>query len=78
MKRTVISGIISFIGSLWFIGIMTVAANNQIHSWPVQLGRFWGTVHEMGLIPLASIGGLVTLLGIVFLVIEYFRKENTE
>lgn len=76
MKRTVIGGIISFIGSIWFIGIITAAANNQTTSWKTNLGRFWGTVDAMGLHPFAILAGFVTLLGLIILAIEYFKNNK--
>lgn len=76
MKRVMIGGFISLIGSIWALAIVFIAGNNLVSSWPTRLGRFWGTVLEMGLLPVFVLSVIVVMAGIIIMVLELFRKEQ--
>ena len=76
MKRVLIGGFISLIGSIWALAIVIIAGNNLVSSWPTRLGRFWGTVLEMGLLPVFVLSVIFVMAGIIIMVLELFRKEQ--
>jgi len=76
MKRVLIGGFISLIGSIWALAIVFIAGNNLVSSWPTRLGRFWGTVLEMGLLPVFVLSVIFVMAGIIIMVLELFRKEQ--
>ena len=76
MKRVLIGGFVSLIGSIWALAIVFIAGNNLVSSWPTRLGRFWGTVLEMGLLPVFVLSVIFVMAGIIIMVLELFRKEQ--
>lgn len=76
MKRVLIGGFISLIGSVWALAIVFIAGNNLVSSWPTRLGRFWGTVVEMGLLPIFVLSVMFVIVGVIIMMIELFRKEQ--
>ena len=76
MKRVLIGGFISLIGSIWALAIVFIAGNNLVSSWPTRLGRFWGTVVEMGLLPIFVLSVIFVIAGVVIMAVELFRKEQ--
>lgn len=76
MKRVLIGGFISLIGSIWALAIVFIAGNNLVSSWPTRLGRFWGTVVEMGLLPIFVPSVIFVIAGVVIMAVELFRKEQ--
>ena len=76
MKRALIGGFLSLIGSIWTLAIVFIAGNNLVTSWDTELGRFWSTVIEMDLMFLLVIAVAFIVLGIVLMAIELFRKEK--
>ena len=75
MKRAIIGGFLSIIGSVWTLAITFMAANNLVSSWATPPGRFLTTVSEMGLTFLFALGGLFVAVGIAIKAIEFFRKD---
>ena len=76
MKRALIGGLLSLIGSIWSLAIVFIAGNNLAVSWDPQLGRLWSTVMEMRLMFLFVISAAFTVLGIILMAVELFRKEQ--
>ena len=76
MKRALIGGFLSLIGSIWSLAIVFIAGNNLVSSWDTQLGRLWSTVIEMDLMFLFIFAVLFIILGIVLMAVELFRKEK--
>lgn len=76
MKRALIGGFLSLVGSIWSLAIVFIAGNNLVTSWNTELGRFWSTIIEMNLMPLFILFVVMTALGLVILAIEFFRKEK--
>ena len=75
MKRTIIGGLLSLIGSILSFAIITTAGNNLVSGWDSELGRFWTTVIEYRLMFLLVLSLVFTVLGIILLVVELFRKD---
>ena len=76
MKRALIGGFLSLIGSIWSLAIVFIAGNNLVTSWDTQLGRLWSTVIEMGLMFLFILSVVFIVLGVVLMAVELFRKEK--
>lgn len=76
MKRALIGGFLSLIGSIWSLAIVFVAGNNLVTSWDSKVGRLWSTVIEMDLMFLFILSVAFIVLGIVLMAVELFRKEK--
>ena len=76
MKRVLIGGFISLIGSLWALAIIFLAGNNLTSGWVTPPGRLLTTISELDMTTLFVVSIVLVLLGIVLMIIEYFRKEN--
>ncbi len=76
MKRAVIGGFISIIGSIWTLAVVLLAVNNLAAEWSTPPGRFLTTISELHMTPFFLIAIVFVFLGITLMVIEYFRKET--
>ena len=76
MKRTVIGGVLALLGSIWALVIISVAGNNLVDSWNSDLGRLYSTFSEYQLMFPFVLSVIVTVLGLVLLLVEFFRKEK--
>ncbi|MBR5960011.1 MAG: hypothetical protein IKZ98_03385 [Clostridia bacterium] len=78
MKRTITGGFLSLIGTIWSIAILFIAGNDLPNSWYTDLGKLWSNVIDLKLMPLFVFSAVITVLGIVIMIIDIFRKEKTE
>jgi len=76
MKKVLIGGFTSLLGSIWALAIVFLAGNNLASSWNTRLGRFLSTVIEMDLMFVFIISVVFVVLGIMIMAIELFRKEQ--
>ena len=76
MKRALIGGFISLIGSIWTLAIILMAANNLTSEWATPPGRLLTTISKLYMTPFFVISIAFVILGVVLMLIEYFRKEN--
>lgn len=76
MKRVLIGGFISLIGSIWALAIIFIAGNNLVSSWQTRLGRFWSTVIQMELMPIFVVSVIFVIVGVIIMLVELFRKEQ--
>lgn len=76
MKRALIGGFISLIGSIWTLAIILLASNNLTDSWSTPPGRLLTTISELNMTFLFVISIVFVVLGIVIMLIEYFKKDN--
>ena len=75
MKKAVIGGMISLIGSIWALAMILLAANNLTAMWSTPPGRLLTTLSNMEIMPFFVISLLFVALGIVLMAIELFKKE---
>lgn len=75
MKRVMIGGFLSLIGSIWALAVMFAANNNLVSSWATPPGRFLTTVSQMGLIPIFVIAIFIVVFGFLILAIEFIKSE---
>lgn len=78
MKKVLIGGFLSLIGSIWcLVGFFAAAANVQtVTEWSTPPGRFGTSMLECHMVWPVVLGGLLLLLGLAIMGIEYFRKEK--
>lgn len=76
MKRALIGGFLSLIGSIWTLAIVFIVDSHLVSSWDTQLGRFWSTAIEMDLMFLFILSAVFIVFGIIIMAVELFRKEK--
>lgn len=76
MKRTIIGGFLSLIGTIWGLAIVVFTGNNMTSSWSSPPGRFLTTIAETGMTFPTVLAFLLLGLGLVVMAVEYFRKEK--
>ena len=76
MKRAVIGGFLSLIGSIWTLAIVFVASTDLAISWDAQVGRLLTTIIDMNLLFLFILSIAFIILGIAIMAVELFRKEK--
>ena len=76
MKRALIGGFLSLIGSIWSLAIVFIAGSNLATAWDPKIGRLWSTVIEMDLMFLLVLSVAFIVLGIILMAVELFRKEK--
>ena len=76
MKKILIGGFLSVIGSIWASAVVFVVENNLVSAWPTPPGRFLSTVAELNLTFAFLISIALVISGICMMVMEYFRKDQ--
>ena len=76
MKRVLAGGFIALIGSIWALAIFLLAANNLTSGWATPPGRVLTTISELNMTFFFAISIIFIILGLVLMLIEYFRKEK--
>ena len=76
MKRALIGGFISLLGTIWGLAIAVAASNSLVSGWTTPPGRFLTTVSQMGFVPLFVMAIVLIVLGLVIMAIEYFKKDK--
>ena len=76
MKRTVIGGFITLVGSVWALLILSFASSNIPNEWNPNYGRLFTVVVNYKLMFPFVLSVIVTVLGLALLLIEFFRKEK--
>ena len=76
MKRALIGGFFSLIGSIWTLAIVFVASSDLAISWDAQVGRLLTTIIDMNLLFLFILSIAFIILGIAIMAVELFRKEK--
>ena len=76
MKRAIIGGFLSLIGTIWELAVIIFAGNNMVSGWSTPPGRFMTTIIETGMSFPMVVASVLLALGLVILGIEYFRKEK--
>lgn len=76
MKRAIIGGFLSLVGSIWALAVLLCANSHAIGGWATPPGKLITQLNESGFTPWFTASIIVTALGIVLMAIEYFRKER--
>lgn len=75
MKRVLIGGFLSLLGSIWALAVIFLADNGLVSSWSTPPGRLLTTISQLGMMPWFVISIGFVLLGAVLMAVEYFRKD---
>lgn len=76
MKRAIISGFLSIIGSVWMLAVIIFVGNNLVSGWATPPGRFLTTISETGMTLPFVLACLLLALGLIGMGIEYFKKDT--
>jgi len=76
MKKVLIGGFISLIGSIWSLAVVFIAGNNLVSSWSNPPGRFLSTVSEMDLTLIFILSIVFVISGLVIMIAELFHREK--
>lgn len=76
MKRVLIGGFLSLLGTIWGMAVLLFVGNNMASAWSTPPGRFLTTVAETGLTLPFAVSILFVALGLVIMGIEYFKKDK--
>ena len=76
MKKVLIGGFTSLIGSILSLAIAFIVGNNLVTAFDTDVGRLWSTILEMELLFPFIISVLFIVFGIVLMAVELFRKEK--
>ena len=74
MKRVLISGFLSLIGSIWPFSIAFIVGSNLVTAFDRDVGRLWSTVLDLGLLLPTIISFAFILFGVVLMAVELFNN----
>lgn len=76
MKRVLIGGFLSLLGTIWGLAVIVFVGNNLVSGWSTPPGRFLTTVSETGMTFPLIFAVLFLALGLIIMAVEFFKKEN--
>ena len=76
MKRAIIGGFISIIGSVWALAVIISANSYAIDGWTTPPGKLFDSDNGTNLVVWFGASIATVVLGIILMAIEYFRKDN--
>lgn len=75
MKRVIIGGFLSLLGTIWGLAVLVGASSNLVSSWATPPGRLMTTISQMGLLPVFVISLVFVGVGIGIMAYEFFKKD---
>lgn len=75
MKRALIGGFLSLLGTIWGLAIIVAANMNLVDGWG-EYGRLLTTVFEMDLTLPLILSAVFTAAGVIIMLVEFFRKDS--
>lgn len=76
MKRAIIGGFVSLIGSIWSLAVIISANHYSIDGWTTPPGKLLTQIVRSNLILLFAVSIILVLLGIILMAVEFFRKDK--
>ena len=76
MKKTVIGGVLTLLGTIWGMAVLLYVGNNLVSGWATPPGRFLTTVLETGMTFPLLLSAVLLALGLAAMGVEYFRKDG--
>lgn len=76
MKRAMIGGVLSLLGTIWGMAALLYTGNHLVSAWATPPGRFWSTVLETGMTFPLLLAAVLLVLGLAVMGVEYFRKDG--
>lgn len=74
MKRALIGGCLSLLGTIWGAGVIIAASQMLVDGWNPSVGRLMTTIIERQLIVPFVISALFVLIGLAIMAVEFFKK----
>ena len=75
MKRVVIGGFLSVIGTIWSLVFIFMAENNYVGSWRTPPGRLLTSLADLDLVFVFIISVILVIAGLGIMVFELFKKD---
>ena len=75
MKRAMIGGFISLIGSIWMLAVIISANDYAVSGWTTPPGKLLTQIAEADLMVWFGIFAAAIILGILLMAVEYFKKK---
>ena len=76
MKRAIIGGFVSLVGSIWSLAVIISANNFSIDGWTTPPGKLLTQIAQSNLMPWFAVSILLVFLGIILMAVEFFRKDK--
>ena len=76
MKRAIIGGFVSLIGSIWSLAVIISANNYSIDGWTTPPGKLLTQIAQSNLTLWFAASVILVLLGIILMAVEFFRKDK--
>ena len=76
MKRAIIGGFLSLIGSIWSLAVIISANNYSIDGWTTPPGKLLTQIARSDLTLWFAVSIILVLLGIIVMAVEFFRKDK--
>ena len=76
VKRVLIGGFLSLVGTIWSLAVILFAGNHLVSSWGTPPGRFLTTVMDTGMLMPLILACLIFVSGLLILCVEYFKKDK--
>ena len=76
MKRAMIGGFLSIVGSIWALAAVIAANGYFVEGWSNPPGKLLTQMSESGLLVWFAVSVGTVLLGLVLIAAEYVRKDD--
>ena len=76
MKRALIGCFMALLGTIWAAGVMNAASQMLVTSWDPSISRLMTTILERNLILPFVVSAIFLLLGLMIMVVEFFKKDT--
>lgn len=76
MKRVIIGGFLSLLGTIWGLAVLFSAENNLVSNWSTPPGRLFSTMMQMGTMPVFIIALIFVGFGLGIMSYEFFKKDK--
>ncbi len=76
MKRAMIGGFLSIVGSIWALAAVIAANGYFVEGWADPPGKLLTQMSESGLLVWFAVSVGTILLGLVLMAAEYVRKDD--
>lgn len=76
MKRAMIGGFLSIVGSIWALAAVIAANGYFVEGWADPPGKLLTQMSESGLLVWFTVSVGTVLLGLVLMAAEYVRKDD--
>ena len=76
MKRAIIGGFVSLIGSIWSLAVIISANNYSIDGWTTPPGKLLTQIAQADLMLWFAVSVILVLLGLILMAVAFFGKDK--